>query len=71
MFEAIVLALKGRDRIQHIDLADEHLMLLRMHVRLAVYVDLIGEEQSLNALRLLDSIGRQIGGWQKHLLEAS
>ena len=70
LLRSLTLALKGREREYHVDLADDQLVALRLYVQLAGTVELLTEAQSLHALGLLDGIGRQIGGWQRSWLEA-
>jgi hypothetical protein len=65
--EALVLALKGRDREHNIDRADERLIVLRVWLRLAAEVGQCSEGQLLHALELTDRIGRQLGGWQRSM----
>jgi len=67
LLEQITLAIRNHDREERLDLADERLIMLRMQLRLAVDVDLLSERRGLHALGLADSIGRQLGGWQRSL----
>ena len=67
----VVFALKGIDRSEQLILADQHLIRLRMRLRLAWHAELLTEPQALYLLGLADDIGRQIGGWQKRLARAS
>lgn len=67
MLEAVVMALKGWSREDRIAEADERLVLLRMHLRLAGATGLLAESQQLFALECADRIGRQLGGWQRSL----
>lgn len=68
--EAIVLALKDRDRDQRLDEADERLLLLRLHLRLGESTKLLTSGQALHAAAIADEIGRQLGGWRKKLHSA-
>lgn len=70
LLDAVVLALKDRERWERLDAADENLLRLRQRLRLAQTTGLIDERQALHALGLCDDIGRQIGGWIKSLEEA-
>ena len=47
--------------------ADEHATLLRVHLRLASEKKLLSDRQLLYANGELADIGRQIGGWRRHL----
>lgn len=71
LLAAVVLALKGRQREEQLAEADECLLILRMQLRLAGAIGLLGESQLLFALECADRIGRQIGGWQRSLDSAS
>jgi len=62
LLDAVVLALKDRDRWEQLDQADEALLRLRQRIRLAQDRDIFDERQALHALGLCDRIGRQIGG---------
>jgi len=63
LFEAITLALKGRRREEHVEIADEQLIRLRAQLRLAGALGHLSEAQMLYALERADAIGRQLGGW--------
>jgi hypothetical protein len=67
LLDTITLALKDIER-EHM-LADTDLILIRLRtrLRLAVATELFNERQGEYALELADSIGRQLGGWQKVL----
>jgi hypothetical protein len=67
LLDALVLALKGRRRDEMLDQADEALLLLRIHLRLATDSGLLEEGQLLYALERADAVGRQLGGWIKAL----
>lgn len=67
LLEAVALALKGRAREAHLDLADERLIALRVHLRLAGAAGYLSEEQMVHALAGADLIGRQLGGWRRSL----
>ncbi len=67
---SIALALRNRLREERLDDADEHLIALRVQVRLAEVTGLLSESQTLYALDTLDRIGRQLGGWQRTLDQA-
>ena len=65
LLEAITFALKDRRRDERLDEADERLIALRLHLRLAGAIGLFDEQQVLFALECADRIGRQLGGWQR------
>jgi hypothetical protein len=70
LLDCMVLALKDRDRWEHLEEADEILIGLRQRIRLAHDDGLLDERQAWHALGMADNIGRQIGGWQRHLMES-
>lgn len=70
VLDAVVLALKGFERLDQVHLADRHLVRLRMRIRLAWETELMEERQARYLLELTDDIGRQLGGWQKRLTRA-
>ncbi len=61
LLAAVVLALKGRQREERLAEADECLLRLRMQLRLAGAIGLLGESQLLFALECADRIGRRTG----------
>ena len=65
LLEEITFALKDRRRDERLDEADERLIALRLHLRLAGAIGLFDEHQVLFALECADRIGRQLGGWQR------
>lgn len=67
LLERLTLALKGYERAERLALADEDLIRLRLHLRLAGTTGLLNEEQMLFALEQADGIGRQLGGWRRSL----
>ncbi len=67
LVETLVLALKNRQRIERLENVDEQLIALRINLRLAESAGLLSESQLLHCLKLTDSIGRQLGGWLRHL----
>lgn len=67
LLEEITLSLANRSRERHLPEADDRLAVLRMHLRLAMHLELIEEPRGLDMLRRLGGIGRQLGGWRKHL----
>jgi hypothetical protein len=67
LLKAIVLALKAPQPDDYIEMADEHLIVLRTWLRLAHTRSRIDEDQLLYALEQADRIGRQIGGWLRAL----
>jgi hypothetical protein len=67
LLKAIVLALKSPQPEDHIEAADEHLIVLRTCLRLAHARGQLDEDQLLYALERADDIGRQIGGWLRSI----
>lgn len=67
LLDALVLALEGRRRPERLDAADEALLLLRAHLRLGHDAGLLDAERLMFLAAQLDDIGRQLGGWRKHL----
>ena len=65
LLEVITFALKDRQRDERLDEADERLIALLLHLRLAGAIGLFDEPQVLFALECADRIGRQLGGWQR------
>jgi hypothetical protein len=65
LLQAVTLALKGRRREEHMEMADERLIALRTQLRLAAACGYLEEAQMLFALERADRIGRQLGGWMK------
>lgn len=67
LLEAITLALKGHQRDEQLERADECLIRLRTQLRLAGAMGYLSEAQMLHALERADAIGRQLGGWLRKL----
>jgi hypothetical protein len=67
LLDCVVLALKDRERLEHLDQADLTLLKLRQRLRLTVSQALLDERQALHGLGRCDDIGRQIGGWLRRL----
>lgn len=67
LLDHVVLALRGVDRQLQVDEAESRLTLLRVRLRLAHAVDLLDERRLLYLTERVDSIGRQLGGWRRHL----
>ncbi len=65
LLQAVVLALKDRDRDTQIDLADEQLIRLRILLRLAVETGRLSDRQYGFVLDKVDAMGRQAGGWAR------
>lgn len=63
LLDAVVLALKDRDRDGRLAEADETLICLRLQLRLAATCGLLSDAQATHALGFADRIGRQLGGW--------
>lgn len=67
LLDQVTLALQGRERDLHLEEADATLVRVRLRLRLAEALGYLDERQLMYALGLADTIGRQIGGWQKRL----
>ena len=67
LLDAITLALTGRRREEHVEIADERLITLRHQLRLAAASGYLSESQLVFAIERADSIGRQLGGWMHAL----
>ena len=67
LLQAVTLALKDRRREEQIELADEHLIRLRVLLRLAADCGNLTAEQYGHVLSHVDAIGRQLGGWRRSL----
>lgn len=67
LLEAVTLALKGRRRDEHLEIADERLLALRVQLRLAAATGYLTDSQLMHALDRADVIGRQLGGWLRAL----
>ncbi len=67
LLDAVTLALKGRNREEQVEIADEQLIRLRIRLRLAAEREYLTEKQLLYALERADAIGRQLGGWLRSL----
>ena len=67
LLDHVVLALKGFDRRRRLDEADAVNALLRVRLRLAHELELIDERRLLFCAERLDDIGKQLGGWIRHL----
>ncbi len=67
LLNAISLAVARFDRGLRLVEADEHATLLRVHLRLASEKKLLDDRQLVYATGELTDIGRQIGGWRRHL----
>lgn len=65
---AINLALLGRRRDARIEAAEEHLIILRGQLRLAATLGYLTEEQLIHVLSRTDTIGRQLGGWRRSMV---
>ena len=70
LLDLVTLALQDRERDLRLTDADELLVALRLRLRLAEQLGTLDERQLMYALGLVDSVGRQIGGWQKRLARA-
>ncbi len=64
---AIALAVSGRDRDRQIEIADEHLIVLRTLLTLAEETGRLTEGQYLHLQPRIQAIGRQLGGWRRAL----
>ncbi len=67
LLNAVSLAVAQFDRGLRLLEADEQATLLRVHLRLACEKKLLDDRQLLYATGELTDIGRQIGGWRRHL----
>ena len=67
LLDQVTLALRGSRRDERIAAADDRLHLLRIHLRLARELGLLDEAQLIYSLGECDGIGRQLGGWRRHL----
>ncbi len=67
LLESVTLALQDRCREDRLEEADERLVALRLHLRLARALGLLERHQVIHALECADQIGRQIGGWRRSL----
>lgn len=67
VLEAVTLALKGRRRDEHLELADESLVALRTQLRLAAAAGYLTDDQAMHGLDRADAVGRQLGGWLRAL----
>ena len=65
LFETLTLALKGRERAARIEEADELLIRLRALLRLAADSGRLTADQYAYVLDRINSIGRQLGAWQR------
>lgn len=71
LLDAVVLALKDRDRDERLAAADEALVCLRVQLRLAATCGLLSAAQTTHALGFADRIGRQLGGWIRQRSEVT
>lgn len=67
LLTAVSLAVARFDPAGRLVEADERATLLRVHLRLATEKRLLSDRQLLHANEALREIGRQIGGWRRHL----
>ena len=67
LLESVTLTLRGIDTLENAIRADETLALLRLHISLAGDLGLLTRRQHGHAVREMDEIGRQLGGWLKKL----
>lgn len=67
LLETVTLALKRRRTPDQLERADEALIVLRTHLRLAVAVGRLEDRHLEHTTRLTDAIGRQLGGWLRAL----
>jgi hypothetical protein len=65
LVEAVALALKQNSRRERLTQADELLVRLRIELRLAGEIGLLDMRRAQHGLAQLESIGRQLGGWQR------
>ncbi len=67
LLNAVALAVARFESGLRLVEADEHATLLRVHLRLASEKELLDDRQLMYATVELTDIGRQIGGWRRHL----
>ena len=67
LLDAVSLALKARQREDHVKAADQQLICLRTQLRLAAATGYLRESQVIHALAQAEGIGRQLGGWMRKL----
>ncbi len=67
LLDHVVLALRGVDRRANVDDAESRLTLLRVRLRLANATGLLDDRRLLFVTERVDTIGRQLGGWRRHL----
>jgi len=56
---------RGKERLQSLHLADEALSKVRMYLRLSHHWSWVSMGQYEHASKMLNEIGRLLGGWQK------
>ncbi|MEM7204998.1 MAG: hypothetical protein AAF628_32385 [Planctomycetota bacterium] len=67
LLDAISLAVRHREVDERLAEADDRLVMLRVHLRLAEARALLASSQAFFALGEADRIGRQLGGWLRSL----
>ncbi|HNC99783.1 MAG TPA: hypothetical protein PKW90_26885, partial [Myxococcota bacterium] len=67
LVEHVHLALSGFDPDIEVEAADRAAARLRALLRVALELGLISDGALLHGARLLEGIGRQLGGWQRYL----
>jgi hypothetical protein len=67
----LVAAARRRDKRSALQAADEALHELRLLVRQSHTLGLITPGQHEHAARLIDEVGRLLGGWRKHQAQAA
>lgn len=67
LVEHVHLALSGFDPELEVEEADRATARLRALLRVALELGLISDGALLHGAKLLEGIGRQLGGWQRYL----
>lgn len=70
VLEALIEATYTRDRVRHLTRANLGLEKLRMFFRLAADLHHVDMRRYAHASRMIDEIGRLVGGWMKANREA-
>ncbi len=67
LLDHVTLAVERHDRLESLREADAALAVLRVHLTLALELELLDEEAFIELVEQADGIGRQIGGWLRQL----
>lgn len=71
LFDMLIEAKYGRDKLPLLDRANLRLERMRFQVRLAHDEKLIGPSQYEVAARLIDEVGRLVGGWRRAVIQTA